>query len=72
MPSAPGRSYAFVVRLRLERDSAEPAQAPTLRGSVQQVGSADVRYFAAWGDVARLLQELTAASDESHPASNEA
>ncbi len=72
MPSVPGRSISFVVRLRLERDSAEPAQAPVLRGSVQQVGSADVRYFAAWDDVARLLQELTAASDESHPASNEA
>ena len=59
MVPIPGRNFAFVVRVRLEKDSTDQDGPPILRGMLQPIGSETVRYFSALDDLPRLLEEFT-------------
>ncbi len=63
MLSVPGQNFSFVVRVRLETDPAVPQRPYVLRGSLQLLGSTEVRYFATLDDIPKILRELTAPPD---------
>jgi hypothetical protein len=49
----------FVLKLWLKRAGADSADGPLPRGSLEPVGSVQVRYFAAIERLGELLAELT-------------
>jgi len=61
----PGEQYAFVVRIRLEKDPAEPGDSPIVRGSLQQLGLGPTRYFSTLEGITALLREMMVSSPAS-------
>ncbi len=53
----PGQRFAFVLRLWIEEDAGGRL---ALRGSIQQVSSAEVHYFSGLEQVPALLREVMA------------
>jgi hypothetical protein len=62
MISIPGEHFSFLLRVQVQGGASE-ADAPqcpsVVRGSVQLIGSEQVRYFASFDQVSEILCEIT-------------
>lgn len=57
MLNLPGKNFSFLMRLRIVTDADGQS---VLRGSLLQIGAANVHYFVSLDAIARIVQDLLA------------